>query len=218
MKRRPKDHACWSHPPSSQVTKYSQQSLSPQLPITEATNTCICTQRHKQSHVTHICIQIHTHIYMSVSPLSHTLSPTHVHRCTHSRKVTFQRILTCCHQVLLTLLMASRNQVFRQGHFYLLLGAREDSCHHNYLFTCKLWPRMHRKQNREESTQKISPLRGQNSRLIYPAMRVEPDSHLDLCLGPAPSVPAVSCWQGLRPSLLLCKQHRRRDKAQNHCL
>lgn len=156
---------------------------------------------------------------MSVCPPSHTLSPTHMHRCTHSRKATFQGILTCYYQMLSTLPMASRNQVFRHGHLYLLLGAREGSCHHNQLFTCKLWPRMQRKQSREESTQKISPLRGQNSRLIYPVMRVEPDSHLDLPLGPAPSVPAVSCWQGSWPSpLLLCKQHRRRDKAQNPCL
>lgn len=54
---------------------------------------------------------------------------------------------------------------------------------------------------------------------IYPDMGVEPDSHLYSIFGPAPSVPAVSFWLGLWPSpLLLCKQHRRRDKAQDVCL
>lgn len=161
-----------------------------------------------QSHIaTHPCKQKHAYILLP----SHThISNTHTQVQT-PKEGTFQGILTIYHQGLLTLPMAFRSQ--------LLLDVRGAFCHHNHLFTCKLRPRVHTKQDREEALGKSSlPGVGAQGKYIL-TWGVEPYSQLGANLGPAPSVHAVSCWLHSRPSpLLLCKQHRRRDKAQNFVL
>lgn len=152
MKQRRRNQTYLSHPPPSWIVKCSHQSLYPQLSVTQAT-IHVYTYQSTVTY-THTCIQTYTCIYMSVCPATQTLPPSHMHRCRHLREGTFQGILTCYNQVLLTLPIVSRNQIFIHGHFYLFLDVRGASCHHNQLFTCKLRPGMDREQGREEALRK----------------------------------------------------------------
>lgn len=102
-----------------------------------------------QSHIpTHPCKHINANMW--VSPEPHTPSPTYIHRCRHPRDGSFQMILTFCYQGLLTLLLAFKNQLFYHAYFHLLLDVVGVFCHHNWLFTWKLW------QGREEALGKLS--------------------------------------------------------------
>lgn len=143
-------HTCCSHPPSSQAAKCTHyQALSPQHPITQATNAYSykCTKA-KTGTGTHTYVQTHTRIYMQVRPVTHTASPAHLPRSRHPREGTLQGLLTssqlCWHT-------ASRSWLFSHGYFHLLLDDSRICRHRNQLFSCKLQPRK-RKERRVQRT------------------------------------------------------------------